>query len=74
MVSVTLPGLFTKTHAERIKQALTGKSYMNFSVECGGYAHNYSIVVSTNCPKTSKKELFEMFIYCALCEVNAKGE
>jgi ABC-type phosphate/phosphonate transport system substrate-binding protein len=66
IVSVVLPGFYSENAAKKIKQTFTNATYMNFVIEYSNFANNCSITVSTDCPRTTKKELYDMFVFCAL--------
>lgn len=61
-----IEGYFSKKQCENIKQKLEGKTYMNFHIEYGGYAHNNIIIVTSSNENYNNEELKEMFIYCSL--------
>ena len=68
MTSYVLPGYYSNTDAQKIKDRFSGKTYMDFKVEFGGVAGNNEIIIMSDRPKTSKAELQGLFINYALCQ------
>lgn len=69
MTSYTLPGYYSTKDAQRIKDRMNGKTYMNFKVEFGGVAGNNEIIVMTDREDTTETELQEMFVSYALTNI-----
>lgn len=61
---------YMQKHAEAIKRVMDGQSYMDFNVEIGRCGPcSWCVSVSTEREGTTEKELYDMFIYCALTEL-----
>lgn len=69
ITQVSIDGYFTKSAAEKLVEKLSGKTYMNFEISFSNECGNCTLIVETKRPKTSKKELKEMFIFSALSEL-----
>ena len=68
-MTITLNGNYSKAAAEQIKEIMQGESFYNFNIEYSNFAGNCNIIVSTNRPKTTKKELTDMFYFMAMNKV-----
>ena len=70
MYTYEVPGYFSKSRAEVIKQKLQGRTYYNFNVQYGGMADNNKIFVSSEYDvKGKKKEFEEMVIFFVFNEL-----
>ena len=65
MTSYKVPGYYSKSEAETVKEKLEGKSYMRFKIEISNYIGNYTILVHTDCDVT-EEELSGMFIFALI--------
>lgn len=66
MTSITLNGNYSKVAAEKIKRTMQGESFYNFQIEYSNMSGNCSIIVSTDRPGTTKKEVNDMFYFVAM--------
>ena len=69
ITEVIFDGYFTKDIFEKLKEKLSGKTYMQFEISYSNYCGNCNLCVSTRRPRTSKRELKEHFIYYALSKL-----
>lgn len=69
ITEVIFDGYFTKDICEKLKEKLSGKTYMQFEISYSNYCGNCNLCVSTRRPRTSKRELKEHFIYYALSKL-----
>lgn len=69
MTTINLGNIGTKEQAEKIANKLNGKTFMNFQVEYSSDANNWPVIVSTERPETSKKELRKMVTFVLACEL-----
>lgn len=60
-----IEGYFSNSQAEKIKQKLQGKTYMNFNVEYGGMAGNNTIIITSN-EAESDEDLKDFVIFYVL--------
>ena len=61
-------GYFTKKECENIKNALDGKTYMNFSITWSNYAGNCTLIVRTDYEDT-EENIKRFFFHVALTEL-----
>ena len=66
---VMIDGYFSMQDCEKLKEKLSGKTYMQFEISYSNYAGNCNLIVSTSREDTDKKELLEMFVWYALSEL-----
>ena len=66
IIEIMIEGYFPKEICEKLKEKLSGKTYMQFEISYSNYCGNCNLSVSTKYPRTSKKELKEHFIFHAL--------
>lgn len=64
--SFTIDGYFTRNQAEKIKEVMTGLSYMDFKIDMSGDRINTTITVSTHEEGITKSKLKETFYNTAL--------
>ena len=69
ITEVIFDGYFTKDICEKLKEKLSGKTYMQVEISYSNYCGNCNLCVSTRRPRTSKRELKEHFIYYALSKL-----
>lgn len=69
MISYTIPGYFSTTAAEKIKQTLQGKTYMDFIVEYGGIGTQNQVITIATTGNFGQIELAEMMIHVSLSEL-----
>ena len=69
IIEIMIEGYFPKEICEKLKEKLSGKTYMQFEISYSNYCGNCNLSVSTKYPRTSKKDLKEMFMHCALWEL-----
>jgi len=60
-----LPGNYCKSNADRIVEALAGKTFMRFEVTCGNHAGNITITVYTEYD-CEQKDFEDMVIFAAM--------
>lgn len=58
-------GFFTKDSCERIKKAMDGKTFMNFTVKYSNCAGNYTLIICTDYEDT-EENIKNFFLHCAL--------
>lgn len=68
MARYEVDGYFSRSTCENIKQKFEGKTFMNFHIEYGGFAGNYTITVTSDIEENDK-ELAEMFIHYVLANL-----
>lgn len=66
ITEVIFAGYFPKEICEKLKEKLSGQTYMQFEISYSDYCGNCNLCVSTRRQRTSKKELKEHFIFHAL--------
>lgn len=59
--SYTLPGYYSNSEAQRIKEVLDGKTYYDFEVQYGGVAGNNTVTIITFYEQTADENLEEEF-------------
>lgn len=64
-------GYFTEKECENIKNALDGKTYMNFSITWSNCAGNCTLIVRTNYEDT-EENIKRFFFHVALSELASK--
>lgn len=64
-------GYFTEKGCENIKNALDGKTYMNFSITWSNCAGNCTLIVRTNYEDT-EENIKRLFFHVALSELASK--
>lgn len=64
--SFTIDGYFTRNQAEKIKEVMTGRTYMDFKIDMAGDNINTAITVSTREEGITKSKLKETFYNTAL--------
>ena len=64
-------GYFTKKECENIKNALDGKTYMNFSITWSNCAGNCTLIVRTDYEDT-EENIKSFFFHVALSELARK--
>lgn len=68
--SFTIDGYFTRNQAIKIKEVMTGLSYMDFKIDISGDNINTAITVSTREEGITKSKLKETFYNTALCVIS----
>ena len=64
-------GYFTEKECEKMKMALDGKTFMNFSITWSNWAGNCTLIVRTDYEDT-EVNIKRFFIYVALSELASK--
>lgn len=58
-------GYFTETTCKRIKNAIEGKTFMNFKISWSNCAGNCTLIIATDYEET-EQEIKNFFLACAL--------
>ena len=66
LTQISIDGYFSKEVCEKLKEKLSGKSYMKFQIEYSNCAGNCTLMISTSYPETTEEELQSMFFFVAL--------
>lgn len=61
-------GYFLESECQAIKDALQGKTYMNFDISWSNQAGNCTLIVSTDY-EDEPQEIKNFFLNCALSEI-----
>lgn len=61
-------GYFDERQCEAIKEAMQGKTYMNFEVKWGNVAGNCTLIICTDYEDT-ESEIKNFFLHCALGQI-----
>ena len=59
-------GYFSPETCERIKKAMDGKTFMNFTVRYSNFAGNCTLIVATECTDYDEKDVKSLFLHAAL--------
>ncbi len=69
MITIEIGNIGSREQAEKVKQVLQGKTYMNFIVDYGCCAGNYPMTLSTERPETTEQELLSMALFYIASEL-----
>lgn len=69
MTTIEIGNVGSKEQAEKIVNALAGRTYMHFEVGYSICAGNYPVLVWTTRLDTSEEELRQMVLFCLACEL-----
>ena len=58
-------GYFTPTTCEKIKKAMDGRTFMNFTVKYSNCAGNYTLIICTDNEGT-EEQIKNFFLHCVL--------
>ena len=61
-------GFFGERECEAIKEAMQGKTYMNFNVKWSNFAGNCTLIICTDYEDTESK-IKNFFLHCALGQI-----
>ena len=66
LTQISIDGYFSKDVCEKLKEKLSGQTYMNFQIGYSNCAGNCTLMISTNYPDTTEEELHDMFLHFVL--------